>query len=214
LHFFVQAPHLWDLARIAPHILHDLFLRLNNSFQDFRLRTSGHGSVVVSSHPDSDNVFIRLRALSTFGEELVESGVVGNPRPIGIAALGYFGPFLGCPDHGLGVRRAHHYPVSVGKRLVTRIVDIEHGAPHRGPEIVRSAPQQQLKYMGVELSTERRAVCGLGILSVGPSCQCGCFIVDEETAIFHCGSLLNFGRAEGVDARVGLGRNISEPVPR
>ena len=217
LHLLVQAPHLRDLTRIAPHLVHNLLLRLDHRLQHGRLRVRAHRRIVVPTHADGDDVLVRLRALGALGEELVQGSVVGRPAPRRIQPLHAPGPnlrpLLRRAHHGLGVRRAHDDAVRIGERLVPRVVNVEHGVPHGGPQVVGAAPQQQLEHVRVEAGAERRVVRRLGVFCVDPAGQRGGLVVDEEAAVLDGGGLLDFGGAQGEDGGVGFWGHVGEPVP-
>lgn len=112
------------------------------------------------------------------------------------------------------MRRAHDDAIGVGKRLVSCVVDVEHGVPHGGPEVVGSVSQQELEHVGVEACTEGGVVRGLGVLGVDPAGEGGSLVVDEEAAVLHCRGFLHFDGSEGVDVGVRFGGDVGEPVPR
>jgi hypothetical protein len=71
------------------------------------------------------------------------------------------------------MRSAHHDPIRIGQGLIRRIVDVEHGGPFSGPEIVRAQPEEQLKDVRVKVVVETWAVFAwfviLAVISVSVS---------------------------------------------
>lgn len=218
LNFLVQAPHLGHLTGITPNFVHNLFLGIYDRLQHGSLCICTHGGVVITTHADCDDVLEVLCALGTLFEELAQCSIVGGPTPGRVSALDTtctdLRPLLGRADHRLGVRRAHDDTISVSERLVSWVVNIEHGVPHGRPEVVRPVPEKKFKNVRIETSAEGRVVCRFGVFRVDPASESRSLIVDEESTILHSGRLLDFGRSEGVDLGVGFGGNVSEEVPR
>ena len=147
-------------------------------FHVFLIISLAHGHVAITAHTYGDKIVKTLIALQSVTEELVEvlliSGIV--PCAYFLAALGVL---LVGTHHGLMVGSAHDDAIPVGQDRILRIVLVEGGSPHGGPEIVGLQTQQKLKQVGVHLGIQSSE------LPRSPSAKRRPLVIDENAAIFH-----------------------------
>ena len=109
---------------------------------------------------------------------------------------------------------AHNDTIFVGERLVAWVVNVEHRVPHSRPEVVGSQSEEELEDCCVELGIVTRSVRRVREFGEDVASEGRCFIVDENTAVFDGGRLLDNGVCLGVDGAVLLWCRVGPEIPR
>ena len=153
---------------------------------------------------------IRLGSLDTIAEVVVDGLVVEIVRP---RALVEVAELVLCTHHGLGVGGTEDNLEGVGERLVARVIDLEHGSPKCGPEVVGTQTEKNLE----DEAVEGRSVAGtirrsLPVL-LDPVGQGWLLIVEEDTSVLDRWGTLDLLLVEGIDVLVLQGRHVRPEIP-
>lgn len=215
-----KTPHLRDISRLdTEHIFNSVSLAVDHSLKqaNYRIDTETcNGRIPAAPHTHRPQAIagIGLRSLHAVHEVLINRLIVlvVRPRPEPLARVKRAELVLRA-HHRLRVRTAQHNPPRVRQRLVSRVVDLEHGSPDGRPQVVRAQPQEQLEHVAVERAAIPDPVRRVLVVPLHPARQARLLVVQEDPAVLHGRRALDlaFGQDEYLFAL--LDRHVGPPVP-